>query len=214
MKFLSVVSALTMIALFGAAQSGGVARAQAPAPAQFGMVDIGRVLNESKSRQAVGAELQRTEAVFQGVLQRLSGGSARFLSEDEILQLAALYENQKSTDVEKKKLIVLEEKSDGMKREMTTLQNTPSPDAAQTARFTALSAMQDKGVESFNKLNRTLSARLQDKERDAAQKSLATVRLSVAKIAKAKGLAVVFTGDIAVYATVDVTDEVIKDVNK
>lgn len=214
MKVLSVLSALTVIALFGAVNPGGVARAQAPAPVQFGMVDVGKVVNESKARQASTAELVRTEGVYQGILQRLGQGSARFLSEGEIAELARLYENQKPTEAEKKRLAALEEKSDAFKREMTTLQNTPNPDATQTARFTALNTMQDKGVESFNKLNRTLSNRLQEQVREADQKALATVRASVAKVAKAKGLAVVFTGDIAVYATLDVTEDVIKDVNK
>ncbi|MBC8140578.1 MAG: OmpH family outer membrane protein [Armatimonadetes bacterium] len=214
MKVLSIISALSTIALFGAVSPGGTAHAQAPAPAQFGRVDIGKVVNESKERQAGIVELQRTQANLENVFQRLGQGSANFLAETEIAELAALYEVAKPTDAQKKRLAAIEEKSDVLKREMTTLQNTQTPDAAQTTRYTQLTALRDKGNESLNKLGRTLTTRLQEKARDADQKAIDAARASVAKIAKAKGLAVVFTGDIAVYASVDVTDEVIKDVNK
>lgn len=182
--------------------------------AQFGMVDVGKVLNESKSRTAVTGDLQRTQKSYETILQRLKQGSALFLSDAEINELAALYEKEKPTAAEQKRISQLEEKGDQQKRELTTLQNTPSPTEAQTARFTLLSDNIGKGEGTLQQLNRTLSAKLQDKARTAEQKALADVRTAVAKVAKAKGLAVVFTGDIAIYAAVDITDDVVKEVNK
>lgn len=181
---------------------------------QFGVVDVNKVLNESKSRTIVSGELQRTERSYTAILQRLAQGSARFLTDAEITELAGLYEKDKPTEAEQKRISQLEEKGDQQKRELTTIQNTPKPDDAQTARFTLLNDTFEKGGASLQQLNRTLSARLQEKARDAEQKALVTVRAAVAKVAKAKGLAVVFTGDIAIYATVDITDDVVKEVNK
>lgn len=189
------------------------AAAQAQA-AQFGVVDVNKVLNESKSRTIVSGELQRTERSYTAILQRLAQGSARFLTDAEITELAGLYEKDKPTEAEQKRISQLEEKGDQQKRELTTIQNTPKPDDAQTARFTLLNDTFEKGGASLQQLNRTLSARLQEKARTEEQKALVTVRAAVAKVAKAKGLAVVFTGDIAIYATVDITDDVVKEVNK
>ena len=195
---------------------GTTAHAQAPAtvPAQFGVVDVNRVANESKSRQQIAADLDRTQRTFTQILQRLGQGSARFLNEAEIKELAALYEKDKATDVEQKRRGALEEKGDQIRREMTTLQTTAAPDAAQTARYQQLQDSEQAGKDTFQKLNRDLSARLQDKVRDAETKSLAAIRTTVAKIAKAKNLSVVFTGEFAIYATVDITEDVIKEVNK
>lgn len=212
---LSVFSALALVALCGAANLGTVAHAQAPAAtAQFGMVDMRRVLEQSKSRQAITDDLERTQRAYEGVLQRLGQGSARFLPESEIVEIAGLYEKPKPTDVEAKRLSALETKGDTIKREMTTLQNTQDPTPVQTARYEALSALQDAGTKAFEKLNRTLSAKLQDKVRDAEQKALTAARASIAKVAKAKNLALVFTADVVAYATLDITDDVIKDANK
>ncbi|MBC8134854.1 MAG: OmpH family outer membrane protein [Fibrella sp.] len=182
--------------------------------AQFGMVDINKVLNESKSRTSVSSELQRTERSYTAILQRLAQGSARFLTDAEITELGTLYEKDKPTEAEQKRISQLEEKGDQQKREMTTLQNTPKPDEAQAARFSLLSDTYEKGGASLQQFNRSLSAKLQDKVRDAEQKALVAVRAAVAKVAKTKGLAVVFTGDIAIYATIDITDDVVKEVNK
>lgn len=182
--------------------------------AQFGVVDVGKVLNESKSRTAVAGELQRTERSYQNILQRLAQGSARFLTEAEITELSGLYEKDKPTEVEQKRIGALEAKGDQLKRELTTIQNTAKPDEAQTARFSTLNDTFEKGGASIQQVNRALSAKLQEKARDADQKQLAAVRTAVAKVAKAKGLSVVFTGDIAIYATIDITDDVVKEVNK
>ena len=211
----SVLRISVLVALMGI-PAGGVALAQTTpvAGATFGVVDVGRVLNESKARQQITAELERTQRTYSSIMQRLTQGSARFLTEGEVTDLAALYEKSPLTDAERKRLGALEEKGDTLKRELIALQNTQKPDDAQTARYTQLTDMQEKGGATFEKLNRTLSTRLQEKARDAEIKSLAAVRVSVAKIAKAKGLTVVFTGDIAIYATTDITDDVLKEVNK
>lgn len=199
---------------------GGALLATVPASAavqqapQFGVVDVRRVLSESKSNGTTSVELQVTQRNYAAILQRLDQGSARFLTEAEINELATLYEKAKPTAVEQKRISQLEEKGDQQKREMTALQNTPKPDEAQTARFTLLSDAFEKGRGSLRQLSQTLSARLEDKVRDAEQKSLVAVRVAVAKVAKAKGLAVVFTSDTVFYATNDITDEVVKEVNK
>jgi Skp family chaperone for outer membrane proteins len=182
--------------------------------AQFGMVDIRRVITESKARIASDNDLQRTERSYSVILQRLTQGSARFLTEAEITELSGLYEKDKPTEAEQKRIGALEAKGDQMKRELTTIQNTAKPDEAQTARFETLNATFDKGGASINQLNKTLSIKLQERARDNDQKQLATIRTAVAKVAKAKGLSIVFTGDVAIYATVDITDDVLKEVNK
>jgi len=191
------------------------APADAPAgAAQFGMVDIGRLLNDSKSRQQATADLQKLQQTFYAILRRLDQGSARFLSEADTNELAGLYEKEKPTEAEQKRISQLEEKGDTLKRELTTLQNTAKLDDTQSARLAALNDSQDKGNGLLQKLVTTLDGRLKDKERDANQKALVLVRAAVAKVAKAKNLSVVFTGDVAIYAQTDITEEVLKELNK
>lgn len=190
------------------------AQAAPPDAAQFGMVDVGRVLNESKGRLAASDNLQAMKQNMTAVLRRLDQGSARFIPDTAITELASLYEKAKPTDAEQKRIGQLEEQGDKQKRELTTLQNTPKMDDAQTARMAQLTDTQEKGGASLQKLVGTLEARLSDRAREADLKSLTQVRAAVARVAKAKNLSVVFTGDIAIYAVVDITDEVLKEVNK
>jgi Skp family chaperone for outer membrane proteins len=175
---------------------------------------VKKVLNDSKSRPAVANELQGIQRRYSAVLQRLAQGSARFLTEGEITELGGLYEKEKPTEAEQKRISQLEEKGDQQKREMTMLQNTPKPDVAQSARFTLLNDNFEKGNASLQQLNRTMNDRLQEKVNDAERKAYGAVRTAVAKVAKAKGLSIVFTGDDVYYATVDITEDVIKEVNK
>ena len=106
-----------------------------------------------------------------------------------------------------------------MKRELTTLQNTPasaqnSAAATQSGRLQTLNDMQGKGTESLQKLAATLEGKFKEAQDASERKVLGQIRSAVAKIAKNKNLSAVFSSDMALYATTDITDDVLKDLNK
>ena len=184
------------------------------AAAQFGIVDLSRLLKDSKSQQQAADTLQRTQQNYMSILKRLDQGTSRFLTEAEINELEALYEKDTLTDADKKRVGDLEAKGDALKRELTTIQNTSQPTPVQSTRLQALGDMQEKGNSSLQKLVGTLDARFKDRARDADQKALTQIRGAVAKVAKARSLSAVFTTDVALYATTDITDDVLKELNK
>ena len=211
--------------LLVAALSGGVFLSPAPAyaadntaVAAFGIVDLSR-LKDSKPQQLAVDALQRTQQSYVSILKRLDQGTARFLTEPEVNELESLYEKATPTDADKKRMGDLEAKGDGMKRELTTLQNTPasaqnSAAATQSGRLQTLNDMQGKGTESLQKLAATLEGKFKEAQDASERKVLGQIRSAVAKIAKNKNLSAVFSSDMALYATTDITDDVLKDLNK
>ena len=214
-SFVFPVAAVAITAFgFAVAPTPAIAAAPQDTSAQFGMVDVGRLLNDSKSRQAAAANIQKLQQTLDGVLRRLAQGSAKFLTESEINELAALYEKATPTDAEKSRISALEGKGDTQQRTLTGLRNNPKLDDTQTAQLDQINDSAEKGTASLRKLQQSLEGRLQDQASAAQDAALKQVRIAVAKIAKAKNLAVVFTGDVAIYAANDITEEVLKELNK
>ncbi|GEM_PF-417221 len=214
-----LVAGGVLLFLMGGAGVGTAARAQggaqpAPAAPVFGMVDVGKVLNESKSRQDAGAAIMQLQQRLLDILRRLDKGTARFLDEKEVAELGALYEKTTLTDAEKKRVGELEQKGDLASSQLTRLQNVPNPDPEQARMLTELMDRQTRGNEHLQKFAEALDKRLKDQERDINTKMLGEVRAAVAKVAKQKNLAAVFTGDVAIYAPVDITSDVLKEINK
>ncbi|HVK05131.1 MAG TPA: OmpH family outer membrane protein [Armatimonadaceae bacterium] len=194
------------------------ARAQnnpaAAAAPTFGMIDVGKILNDSKARQAAATELQQFQQALVGILRRMDQGTARFLEEAEVMELGKLYEKTAQTDADKKRISDLEQKGDLSKGQLTRLQNVASPTPEQNKELQDLADRQEKGAAHLQKYADSLDKQLKDRERSINTKMMDDVKTAVAKVAKQKNLAAVFTGDVAIYAPVDITNDVLKEINK
>jgi Skp family chaperone for outer membrane proteins len=129
-------------------------------------------------------------------------------------ELAGLYEKDQPSDTEKKRIAELEAIGDSRKGEMSRLENTASPTDVQRKRFTELNSMHQQGEQNLAALTQDFESRLRTREDDLTKKALATIREAIAVVAKQKGLAVVFDSKFALYAQVDITADVAKQVNK
>ena len=81
-------------------------------------------------------------------------------------------------------------------------------------RMADLTAQQQKGDGVLKAVQETYSGRLQARREDLSNKYTSLIRNVVGKIAKDKGLTVVFDSQFALYTANDITTDVIKQLNK
>jgi Skp family chaperone for outer membrane proteins len=209
-----VATSAVLFATVGGVNSAW-AQKNAPAAAPvFGSVDLQKCAQESKARQASEDELRSFVQSLDRSLQRLAGSSSRFLSDAEIKELAALYEKEPASEGDKKRIQALEAKGDASSAELSRLQQVASPSDADKKKFTDLTTEQQKGDGILQSIRDTYSARVQTRRDDLSVKYTNQIRETVSKIAKDKGLTVVFDSQFALYTANDITPDVIKVLNK
>jgi Skp family chaperone for outer membrane proteins len=212
----ALFAAMAVAAVLGT--SASVVRAQDKnAPVQgpkFGSVDVQRVYQESKSRQRDAAELQQMVVSLRAVIQKMQDYAARFLSDAEIKEMAALYEKKMPTDAEKKRLTQLEDAAAAKGARKRQLENTTAPTADESKQFAALDEAEKKGAQSLKSLGEEFGRRVDTREVELNNKTLGEIKAIITKIAQEKGLAVVYDSTTAIYTANDITEEVIKQLNK
>ncbi len=215
-RYSRILLAMSTI-LFAAAGGTGSAWAQKNAPASapvFGSVDTAKCAQESKGRQASEDELRGFGQTLERALQRLSGSSSRFLTEAEIKELAALYEKEPASEGDKKRIQELETKGDASSAELSRLQQVGSPTDADKKKFSDLTTEQQKGDAVLQSVRDTYLARVNARREELSMKYTNQIRETVGKIAKDKGLTVVFDSQFVLYTATDITQDVIKALNK
>jgi len=213
MTTFALASGALAFAAAPASAQGGAAPAGANSLPKFGSVDLGKLQNEFKGRQAYEQEINRLQGDFAGIMRRMVQGSAAFLTETEINELSGLYEKQAQTDADKKRISALEAKGDQQSVQLGQLQNTASPDATQQAQLQQLTDAQTKGQRALQAVDRRFAQRIEDKAKELQSKMISELRVATAKVAQQKGLAMVFDGQFALYTQNDITEDVLKILN-
>jgi Skp family chaperone for outer membrane proteins len=193
------------------------ARAQkgaAPAGTTFGSVDVGQILNESKARQKDVAELNDLVAALRGVMTQLQDGGARFLTEDQIKTLAALYEKKSPAEADKKTISDLENQAAAKSADKRRLENTANPTDEQKKQYSDLTDAEQKGQQALKNLNDEFAKRVDARDVELSNKTVTSIKGIIAKVAQEKGISVVFDSKVAIYTANDLTADVIKQLNK
>ena len=211
-RFLAIVAALCAVFISSGAQAQD--KKATPPPPAFGHVDVAQVLNESKARKRDTDELTQLATTLRTVLQDLQNANVRFLSEAEIKELATLYEKPTKTDVDKKRIAALEDSASAKNDRKRKLENTPTPTDEQQQQFGKLREAEEKGQATLKAINDDFARRVDVRQTELNNKTITDIKAVIAKIAQDKGLAVVFDSQVAIYTANDITQDVIKQVNK
>ena len=216
MKFAFLPAAITFAALglFGVPQPAFAQTTGADLRSLVGSADSQKLLAEYKGRQAAEKDALEFANRLNQIAGRLQNGGAVFLPETEIRDLAGLLEKAQPTPAENTRIGALETKSQNLSAELATLQNTISPNDAQKARLAELTEARRKGVEVFTKLTATYRQQIDERRDKVGQKIVDEVRAAIVKVAKAKNLALVLDGSVALYAANDITGDVLAELNK
>jgi Skp family chaperone for outer membrane proteins len=193
----------------------GIAQAQqATGMPVFGNVNVQQVLNESKQRKADFEELNGLVQSMRSAMTQLNEGGARFLTDVEIKELAALLEKKTPTDVEKKRISELDDKGSLKVVQKQRLETNNAATPEQNKQLADLNTMEQKGLVVLKALSEDYARRVEAKEVELNNKTVLAIKATIGTVAKEKGISVVYDSQVAIYTANDLTDEVIKQINK
>ena len=180
----------------------------------FASVDIKKLSEGYKAKNAVEAELKAMQAKFDSQLSRRD--NMPFLSEEDHKALDALEEKPVKSDADLKKIKEIQDKAKTKSDEIQSLRQKADKDL--TAENKAALADADKVFREaqarFSTLKDNLAGQLQSFGASQSDDLMKKIRLAIAKVAEQKGLAIVFNSEIALYAGMDITDPVVNELNK
>ncbi len=221
-KFTAIAAAAGAVLVSLAAVSGAFGT---PAAAQgrsapgdvrgaIGGVDLQRVFNEYKGKQAAAEQIKTFGGGLDNALSRLRDSSAVFLPEAEVRELATLYSRPEPGGADKQRIGALETKARSLADELRNLQNQNGPTEQQKTRLAELTAAQQKGAETFQQVQQDFQQQLSQRQNALSQKLTEEMRAGISKVAQEKNLTVVFDSAVAVYTANDITNDVINRLNK
>jgi Skp family chaperone for outer membrane proteins len=178
-------------------------------------VDGNKLAQEYKYTQTAMAELQKFN---QDVVTELnSWDQHRYLEEADQrkLGLIAVKEANKTelTKDEKDLKTKLEDASKRLFDEYLALQTKQNAAPAEVDRLKALTRMEGDTQKRIKDRQAAGQEELSKRDADMRKKISADVKTAIGKVAKAKGVNVVFSSDVAYYCDVDLTEDVLKDLN-
>lgn len=203
------LAALTLLSL---APVKPAAAAPAPGTLVIGSVDIGRLQTGSTRKAKYDADLRaladRLDATFKVQAQNL------MLTPADQNELGTLLATPRPTDSQRARVTALETKAAANAQQLVDLQQKKDPTPADTAQLGALSDMNASGQKTVQDIGAGYQTQLKKLSDDDTAAFTQAVKDAINAVAQQRGLTVVFTSDVAVYTTNDITDDVIKRINK
>ncbi len=199
-----------LIAIAGiAALSTG---AWAQGTSAFGMVDLKRVVDEYDQRKALEAQLQQMRDQMRAKLQWRANNL--LLEEAEISEYENLASISNPTEQQKQRMQQIEQKSRQLNEELSQLRQKNPPTEQDTQRINQLTAIENRNREALMQLQDQFEQQLNARRDEMINQMLQDIRKAVAAVAQEKKLAVVFDSTQVLYASNDITGDVIKRLNK
>jgi Skp family chaperone for outer membrane proteins len=180
----------------------------------FGTVDFKKLSTDYKQKDQVEGTLKKMQAQFLARLSRRD--NMPLLTEEEQKQLDSLYEKDNPTDADKAKIKEIEDKAKAASDEIQKLSQKKDTELTDAEK----KRLQDTGQKikdaqaKFATLKEDLSQQF-DRFGTAQQDDLMkNIKAAIAKVAEQKGLSIVFSSDVALYAGTDITPQVVTELNK
>jgi Skp family chaperone for outer membrane proteins len=208
-----ILALAVLAAAFGSAFAAAVPQA---APV-FGSVNLDKVLSSYDKKQTYDQQLQAYQAQLE---QRLElRGTNKLLTTEEFNQLADLIAKANPADTDKNKIEELQNLAKQRDQEYQSLQQKPNATDAEKAQLKDLQAKIDKAAAEFDDSKAKSESDLSKKYNELSEQLTKEVEAAVAAVAKEKNLAMVFSKslgrtELVVYSSNDITDDVIKKLNK
>lgn len=206
-----VITALSLAGLF-AISSVAARPVSAQATLPIGSVDVAKI----QSGYAKRAQLEKTVADLNFKLssQLKTLSASDMLNKDQLQQLAALLAKQTLTDPEKAKVAELQNASARDSQELTALQQKANPSDDDKKRLGVLAAQKQAAQDAMQQIVDGYNEQFKLETQKVSDQFTELVKSTVAAVAKDKGLTVVLDSQLAIYCANDITDEVLKRLNK
>lgn len=198
MIFLGLAAALTMT--LASAQS-------------YGVVDFARVINEADVAKKNLTELEQLQQRYNTLLQNLQANL--LLKDDERQELYGVITSATApTEAQQKRVQDITALSQQRAQELATLRQKPAPSETEKLALDQYTQMETKSREALQGLAQQLDAQLQDRLQKSRQEVRTQVKDAIAAVAKEKKITLVFDTEAVLFCDNDLTDEVIKRINK
>ena len=200
------------LAFFAFAAAKPAAAAPAAGTLSIGSVDITKLQTGSSRKTKYDTDLRtladRLDATFKLQAQNL------MLDLADQNELGTLLSGTRPSDSDRARITALETKATANTQRLVDLQQKKDPTPADTAQLGTLNDMNGNGQKIVQDIGAGYQARLKKLSDDDNTAFTQVVKDAINAVAQQRGLSVVFTSDIAVYSTNDITDDVIKRINK
>lgn len=192
----------------------------APRPAQaapaggvtFGSVDINKLQTQSTRRAQDDQDLHSLADRLDKAFKQQA--ASIILTREEQTELGGLLSKAKPTEADRARIAILQSQATKAAQDLTDLQQKKDPTPADTTRLATLTDQYQRGQQALQDVGADYQAQLKAlSDKDSAAFTL-SVREAIAAVAQQRGLAVVFTSDVAVYTANDITEDVVKRINK
>lgn len=178
----------------------------------FGMVDLKRVVDEYEQRKVLESQLQQMSDQMRAKLQWRANNL--LLDESEIAEYENLASLSNPTEQQKQRMQQIEQKSQQLNQELSQLRQKNPPSEQEVQRINQLTAIENRNKEALAQQQDQFERQLSARRDELINQMLQEIRKAVAAIAQEKGLAVVFDSTQVLFASNDITNDVIKRLNK
>ncbi|WP_395088411.1 OmpH family outer membrane protein [Armatimonas sp.] len=220
MRALRAIQSFRLFAPVALTLLGGVGiPALTPAPAhaqqQFGIVDFQECAKQSKLKKDLDGQFETFKRSMLGVFNRLKEGNAIFLTKQEMTELAAIYEkSDKTTPAEKTRAADLQKKADQSAGTLNRLGGQQLLKDDEKKELERLNALQNEGIPILNEIGADYERRITEKGTNFETQLEKIVKDAVKKVAQEKSLALIFNANVVIYAATDITEDVVKLLQK
>ncbi len=207
--------AIALLALLLFAGTSALFAATPPAETaspKFATADWDRITAGYQAYRQAAAEFNHFLADINN--QREMNQRLRLLEDNEVQELKDLRTMVALTPEQKIRLQQLESLSDAREQEFTTLSQKGQLTADEQARMNALTQIARKRAPAVEAEDRRLQQVSQKKNEEMSAPFSAAVQNALEKVAKQHNVSVIFTKDSVLWASLDLTDEVLTELNK
>ena len=220
MRALRAIQSFRLFAPVALTLLGGVGiPALTPAPAhaqqQFGIVDFQECAKQSKLKKDLDGQFETFKRSMLGDFNRLKEGNAIFLTKQEMTELAAIYEKgDKTTPAEKTRAADLQKKADQSAGTLNRLGGQQQLKDDEKKELERLNTLQNEGIPILNEIGADYERRITEKGTNFETQLEKIVKDAVKKVAQEKNLALIFNANVVIYAATDITEDVVKLLQK
>ena len=204
--------ALTLLSLPASARPTPESPAAATGAMVFGSVDLDKIIAGYGKKAAYDQQVQDLNTKLDAQFKQQVNYD--MLTKSQQTQLTALLSKSGATSQDQASITALQAQSTKDAQELTTLQQKPSPTADDQTRLTALTQQHQAGQQALKDVADGYTAQVTARQQQLSTELSNTVREAITTIAKEKGLSMVFTSQVAIYSTNDITEDVLKRLNK
>ncbi len=183
---------------------------------KFGVVNVGKVLNGYKLAAKSEADLNKLQDDIVTELRSWDQHQLLTEADQRTLGLIAVQELHQVvlSGADKATKTRMEEKNTKLVNELSGLQILQNPTPADVTRLKELSKVGTETGKRIKDRQLTEQQNVQKQASDMRTKIQNDVNTAIAEFAKSKGYNLVFTSEVLLYCDNDLTDEVLKKLNK